>query len=108
MMGDQGFIGGNHVLAVLNGGLTQILGDPVGPADQFNHHINAVISCQGQWIIMPGNGADIDAPVGLFVARRNGGDVDRPASAGGQVAPMVRQQTHQASAHGAETGNADV
>ena len=58
VLGDKRLVGGDYVPAGENGRLTDLLGDAIGAADQFDHHLGVGLGGHNHRIIVPGKAVD--------------------------------------------------
>ena len=107
-MGDHRLVGGDHVLAVGDGALTELESDAVGTADQFDDHVGIVVTAQVAGVVVPAHGAEVDAAVARPVAGRDGDHLETPATAGGQQFTVFGEQANDADADRAKAGNCNL
>ena len=69
MLGHQGLVGGNDVLASLEGAFDSELGRAVRPADQFDEHVDIRVFSERGRVIEPAILVGIDRPVTALAAR---------------------------------------
>ena len=108
VMRHQRLVGGDDVLAVIERGIDDLAGDPVGAADQFDDDVDLGIGGHRRRILVPAHRRQIDAAVAAAVARRHRGDDDRAAAAFGQELGLVLQQFEDAGPDRAETGDGNL
>ena len=107
MVGQQGLVGGDHVLAP-GDGAHHIVPGGIGAADEFHHDIDFrvvqdVFGPGGEDIRRQGHGP---RPVQVQV-RHLLQDQGRPQAPGQQL-PLLGEQAHHAGPHGAEADQADL
>ena len=107
MMGDQGLVRGNDMLAALEGVFDERLGDTVRAADQFNDQIDIIgVGHQGR-VVVPVKTGNIDSPVERPGSGRHGNDVDIATGPQRQQFLMSIDDLNRAGADGSQSGYAD-
>ena len=105
VMGQQGLIGGDDVLAVLQRGGDDPTRHPVAAADQLDHDIDTGQSGHRHRILVPRHAGKVDAAGPRAVARRYRGELERPPGMALQQGGIAPQQRHRPGADRAETGD---
>ena len=107
VMGQQRFVSGDYVAAGLEGGFAHRLGRAVAAADQFHHHVGVGRARHSDGIVEPLEAGYIHAPVEVAVARRDRGDLQRPARPQGQQLGLFAEQFQRARADRSQAGYGD-
>ena len=108
MHGQQGLVGGDHVLAVLDGLQDQLLGHAVA-ADELHHNVDFRIRHHRESVVrQPGGGAGGDLPGQLQVLVRHCGDADRPAGAAGDFFLVTLENGEGAATDGADAQESNI
>ena len=104
MFGQQRLVGGHHMLAIGQRGFDQLASHAFIATDQL-HHAIGIASCERQRIIAPAR--QVEPARLLPVARRNGGEQQRPSGALAQFILPCGQRLHDPAPDGAEAGDGD-
>ena len=107
-MRHQRLVGGNHVLAVIERGIDDLPGNPVGAADQFDDDVDFGIGRHRRRVLVPAHRRQFDAAVAAPVTGGNRGHDDAAAAAFGQQFRLVLQQFESAGTNRAETRDGDL
>ncbi len=105
MMGEQGLVGGDDVLAGAERGFDRILRDATVAADQLDKNIDRGILRERHGVIDKAEARNVGVAFLAAVERRHGHDLDRPADARGNRRSVRREEPQQPAAHRAEPGD---
>src|SRR5690606_23057872 len=105
MLGDQGLVGGDHVLAVFDGLHHQIAGGG-GAAHQFHHDVHFRIVYHGENIAGHFHTGSIHGRI--VAAGTNMGNQDLAPGAAGNVVPVTVQHIECTAAHGTQPHDANI
>ncbi len=107
MQGKQRLVGGDDVLARAQCGLHQTPSDTARAADELDHDVDVGRRCERQRIGLPAHAGNIDVALAGPAAGADRDEFQRPAAAQREQPAVLGQQLDDASAHGAEAGDAD-
>ena len=108
MLGDKRLVGGDHVPAGGDGRLADLLGDAIGAADQFDHHLGVGLGGHGRSVVVPGEAVQRHGPALVPRARRYGADHDGPAAQPFEGTGMCLQHLEGADPDRAQAGDGDL
>ena len=106
MQRDQRLVGGDHVLAVVEGAHHQFA-RWISAADQLDHDLDSGIVYDREWIGREANAVGVDRPLLAEIPRRRRHHFDIASGAACDLIAVARQHVERAAADRTQTEHAD-